>query len=60
MSSTSEELASQAEHLKSTVAYFKIDGDGSVQTSRVTARSATPALHSGSGGTGGGDDFERF
>jgi methyl-accepting chemotaxis protein len=59
MSSTSEELASQAEHLKSTVSYFTIDGNGSAPASRVTVRSATPALRSGRG-KAEGDDFERF
>jgi methyl-accepting chemotaxis protein len=59
MSSTSEELAGQAEHLKSAVSYFTIDG-GSGPASRVSVRSTTPALHSGRGGSAGGDDFERF
>ena len=55
MSSTSAELSGQADHLKSTVAYFKIDGTGS-----APSRTAPPALAPGRGEADEGDGFERF
>ena len=50
MSSTSSELSGQADHLKDTVAYFKLGNRGSEPRGNVTVKRGTPSFSSGISG----------